>query len=648
MPLLNRTILIISALVACLFPAALAAQSVITIAPQQCVWRAGDDPTWSAPQLDESGWQPWSQWKPNFAHPHLWVRCHFEPATLRAAAKPAVQVGLFSAYQLFFNCVEIGAVGNLNNGNSSLDAIRSYPVQRSALADPSATLALRITYRMTLSNSGPFRGNIDMPLELRAGDEPLLDALRARAVLTRAIRFAPTAIGFGIIGVLAVVLLGLFLYDRSRSELLLLSIGCMSLAALRINEFASASLLNYSVSAGLVILGLGNIGLTVTQIPFFYKLARRPMPRSIAVLLVAVAAAYIPTWMDAFSAANQPAIMGPFNAMVVRPFALLAHIVISLVPFFAFWPYAQIPRRMRPVAILCMMWGASDLVWFVVELTAIPIPGVPNLFARWGLTLLAARAFTTACVLAALLALLFRDQRQVTEERAHFAGEVEAARNVQQYLIPSQLPATPGFSIVSEYRPAREVGGDFFQVLPHATDGSLLLVVGDVAGKGIEAGMLATLIVGAVRTAASFTSDPARILSLLNERLQGRGLVTCIALRIDQDGNATLVNAGHLPPYLNGKELPVEGSLPLGAVSGIPFPAMRFTLKTDDALMLMTDGVVEAQKAEGPLFGFDRIAAMLQAGADAAGLAQAAQEFGQEDDITVLTLTLSPLGAVHV
>jgi serine phosphatase RsbU (regulator of sigma subunit) len=216
---------------------------------------------------------------------------------------------------------------------------------------------------------------------------------------------------------------------------------------------------------------------------------------------------------------------------------------------------------------------------------------VPNLFARWDLFLLSARGLTTACVLAALLALLFRDQRQVTEERAVFAGEVQAARDVQQYLIPAQLPATPGFSIASEYQPAREVGGDFFQVLPDATDGSLLLVVGDVAGKGIEAGMLATLIVGAVRTAAGFTSDPARILALLNERLHGRGLVTCLALRIEQDGRATLVNAGHLPPYLNGKELVVEGALPLGAVSGLHFPALRFTLAEGDALMLMTDGV---------------------------------------------------------
>jgi serine phosphatase RsbU (regulator of sigma subunit) len=175
-------------------------------------------------------------------------------------------------------------------------------------------------------------------------------------------------------------------------------------------------------------------------------------------------------------------------------------------------------------------------------------------------------------------------------------------------------------------------------VLPSASDGSTLIVVGDVAGKGMEAGMLATLIVGGIRTAASFTTEPLRILSLLNERMQGRGLATCVALHIERDGSATLANAGHLPPYLNGQEMAMEGALPLGSVSGITFPVLRFKLAEGDALMLMTDGVAEAQNAEGHLFGFERIAEMLRKGVAATALATAAQEFGQEDDITVLTV----------
>ncbi len=634
------------ALLALLFPCALAAQSVVGISTQQCVWHAGDDARWAAQQLDETGWLPYSNWKASTSDPHLWVRCRVDLGALQSEAHPAIQVSLYSAYQLYLNGTLIGAEGNLGNGNSSLDSIRSYPVPAEPFSADSATgsstLALRITDRKANMNGGPYGTIVSSPLQLRAGDVPLLDALRARTALTNAVQYAPTAISFGIIGVLAVVLLGMFLYDRSRTELLLLSLGCLSLAALRINEFTSASLLDYSVSAGIVIVGLGNIGMTLTQAPFYFALAGRRMPRPLIALLVLLSMDSFPAWISAVWAGNQPALMGPLILYFVRPSSLFAHTVLSLVPFFVFWPYAAIPRRMRPLAALCMLWSAADFIWFMTEMTAWNIPGIPDLFARWGLTLLAARAVTTACVLTALLALLFRDQRQATEERALFAGEVHAARDVQQYLIPAQLPATPGLSISSEYRPSREVGGDFFQVLPDTTDGSVLIVVGDVAGKGVEAGMLATLIVGSVRTAASFTSDPARILALLNERLRGRGLVTCLALRIERDGDVTLINAGHLPPYLNGKELPVEGALPLGAVSGFRFPAMHFTLGEGDTLMLMTDGVVEAQNARGQLFGFERITELLRTGADGGALAAAAQDFGQQDDITVLTLSFAP------
>lgn len=238
----------------------------------------------------------------------------------------------------------------------------------------------------------------------------------------------------------------------------------------------------------------------------------------------------------------------------------------------------------------------------------------------------------------AVFAILVLRFARTRGEEERYAGEVQAARGVQQYLIPEHLPNTPGLKIESEYRPAREVGGDFFQVLPDANDGSVLIIVGDVAGHGMEAGMLATLIVGAIRTAAAFTIDPARILSLLNERMQGRGLATCLALRVEKDGRAALANAGHLPPYMNGKELAMEGALPLGAIAGIDFPVLRFNLAEGDELMLMTDGVAEAQDAEGSLFGFERIGEMLGNGVGASTLANAAQSFGQEDDITVLTV----------
>jgi len=255
------------------------------------------------------------------------------------------------------------------------------------------------------------------------------------------------------------------------------------------------------------------------------------------------------------------------------------------------------------------------------------------------------RQVAEALFLLALFAILILRFARTRSQEERFAGEVQAARNVQQYLIPEHLPNTQGLVIESEYRPAKEVGGDFFQVLPQEADGSVLIIVGDVAGHGMEAGMLATLIVGAIRTAAEFTTEPGSILALLNKRMQGRGLATCLALRVEKDGSAALANAGHLPPYLNGRELAIEGALPLGAIGGIEFPVLHFKLAELDTLMLMTDGVAEAQDAAGRLFGFERVGEMLRKGVAAAALANAAQAFGQEDDITVLTVARSVAAA---
>ncbi len=242
------------------------------------------------------------------------------------------------------------------------------------------------------------------------------------------------------------------------------------------------------------------------------------------------------------------------------------------------------------------------------------------------------------CVpLAVLVIFLLRFVEQ-QRENVRMVDDLRQAQEVQKVVLPENLPQIAGLTIKSEYRPAREVGGDFFQIVPHPTDGSVLIVVGDVTGKGLQAGMLVALIVGAIRTAAQYDPDPLHVLQALNNRLCGRGQAhaTCLALSIASDGAAVLANAGHLPPYLNGKELPMEGAVPLGMVSGAEFSVMRFQLAQGDTLMLMSDGVAEAQDRHGSLFGFERIRTMLQQAVTAEDIATAAQQFGQEDDISVL------------
>jgi Stage II sporulation protein E (SpoIIE) len=244
-------------------------------------------------------------------------------------------------------------------------------------------------------------------------------------------------------------------------------------------------------------------------------------------------------------------------------------------------------------------------------------------------------------LLLVLFVLLIRRLLLSLRRQREMALDVKQAQEVQQVLIPEQLPQIPGLAIESEYHPASDVGGDFFQIIPGLDDESVLVVAGDVTGHGLQAGMLVALIVGAIRTATERSVDPLETLQVLNRRLCGRGNAhaTCLALHISAEGTAILANAGHLPPYLNGKELPMEGALPLGMTANADFPVLRFQLEPGDCLMLLSDGVAEAQNEQGKLFGFERIRALLENSTPAAVLAAAAQNFGQQDDISVISIT---------
>jgi hypothetical protein len=267
---------------------------------------------------------------------------------------------------------------------------------------------------------------------------------------------------------------------------------------------------------------------------------------------------------------------------------------------------------------------------------------VPTAFAIFGFQISLGTAST---MLSLLLVTVMLSRRFLHSQRKQeqWRQEIKQAQHVQQVLIPEKLPLIAGLTIESEYRPAREVGGDFFQIIPGNGDGSVLIVVGDVTGKGLQAGMLVALIVGAIRSTVQHSTDPLRVLNSLNEELCDRehASATCLMLRIEADGMVTLANAGHLPPYLNGQEMQMEGSLPLGVIAGAEFPVMYFNLKLGDTLMLMSDGIAEAQDEHGHLFGFERIDRMLRVPMTASSLAAAAQEFGQEDDILVLRIERS-------
>jgi len=236
-------------------------------------------------------------------------------------------------------------------------------------------------------------------------------------------------------------------------------------------------------------------------------------------------------------------------------------------------------------------------------------------------------------------AALCAEMVEAARERAAYAAELQAASSVQQLLLQSGSRPTPGFQVESVYLPASEVGGDFFFVQP-APDGSLLAIVGDVSGKGLTAAMRVAMILGVLRRETSY--HPAEILFSLNNALvaQGQlGFATACCIRIALTGEFAFANAGHIAPYISSRELETIPALPLGLVANQHFELAQGRLGNGERLVLLSDGVPEARSQSGQLLGFERTAALCSQAAD--HIARTAQQFGQEDDITVVALSLS-------
>jgi len=233
-----------------------------------------------------------------------------------------------------------------------------------------------------------------------------------------------------------------------------------------------------------------------------------------------------------------------------------------------------------------------------------------------------------------------RRRIRIQLDKAALESELAAAHEVQRLMVPEELPPAPGYTIESIYRPAAQVGGDFFQVIP-LSGGQTLVVVGDVSGKGLSAAMIVSMLIGMLHTISKISREPAQILAELNSRLFERkhgGFVTCLAARLDPSGHVALANAGHLAPWLNGSEVEFAGSLPLSLIATANPEQATLEMRPGDRLALITDGVVEARDAEGALFGFDRTQALMRRQASSLALAEAAIQHGQDDDLTVIAI----------
>jgi serine phosphatase RsbU (regulator of sigma subunit)/anti-sigma regulatory factor (Ser/Thr protein kinase) len=258
---------------------------------------------------------------------------------------------------------------------------------------------------------------------------------------------------------------------------------------------------------------------------------------------------------------------------------------------------------------------------------------------------------------------LVRQQQAEAATRQRFEQELEVAKLIQQNFLPKQLPELTGWQVSAYYRPAREVGGDFYDVIP-LPEGKVGFVVGDVTDKGVPAALVMAATRSVLRASAQRLVNPGETLERVNEHLcpdmPEKMFVTCLYGVLDPaTGHFRFANAGHDLPYVKtaqgSEELRARG-MPLGLMPGMLYEEKETVLQPGDSLLLHSDGVVEAHDPEGAMFGFPRLK---QCVADYPGgselidrvlsdlHAHTGPDAEQEDDITMVVLQRSP-GAAHL
>ena len=615
-------------------------------------WRfhTGDDPGWSSAGFADSGWEaikadaPWgAQGHAGYAG-FAWYRRRLD------AEGPGPSLGVLfppvdDAYEVFWNGQGIGSYGRLpphakwfEFGHAAV-----FPLPGTGDGSAHGEMAVRVWKAPFYNLDDPLGGGFeDAPV---LGSPSVLELLRrapeagyANSILPRAttglllLVVGLTALAFWLIGrqMLFVWLAGWLLSSGVYS--------LMWLPPIRFGWSAQASQIGtlLSGSAGepclwflfLAIFGLGT-----------HRRWRRATVLLTAVYAAAIVAdcGVVLLWPHAGAGMRRADDALSWMGTVLPLFSLVILVIgVRTRRAHAIWPLAiaVVASEMYGFLVTCsqqLVNSGSDWVEILTRPHLVMGPYSMSLHALLDLLL-------SVVLIVTVVRLQARHWRRQTV----LEGEMRSAREVQQVLLPEEVPAIPGYSIVTVYQPAAEVGGDFFQVMPTA-DG-WLVVIGDVSGKGLAAAMTVSLIVGTLRTLAEREWAPEAILTGLNRRLLGRtpgGFTTCLAMHVREDGDVRLASAGHPPPYWNGQEFPMAMALPLGITADLELEERTERLEIGDRLTVYTDGLPEARNGRGELYGFDRVAGLMAELPRAEQIVAAARNFGQEDDITVLTLTRS-------
>jgi hypothetical protein len=611
-------------------------------------FHTGDDLGWASPSLDDSAWEPinasssWgSQDHPGYTG-FAWYRRHLDISlapganTTYALLIPPVD----DAYEVYWNGKLIGGYGKLPPHPRWYYASQSHALD--VPSTESGTIAIRVWKSPLLFVDPASLGGMNgMPV---LGDAESIAAqlavLNSESTLQYLYDFSLTILyGF-------VTLVSLLLWGRDRKVGLFLWLAIFTATPallLMLAEFLSS--ISYGWGRGLnqPIYALNHISLWFLLLYLLRLNGNRTLVRWTRILAVCTfAAGVLDGSLAFFWGTAGPWMQGADSILTaiillveVFPFVIVAIGVRQRLDH-ANWVVAisAIVSQMIESIAAASAAGQRFTHWTLFEIVDRP------LFSVHGVVFRAAQL--AAIVL--FIAILYAVYRFNTEQRTRqllLEREMQSALEIQRVLIPEALPSIEGFTITSAYRPALEVGGDFFQII-RENDGSTIVALGDVSGKGMKAAMNVSLIVGVLRSLSDACVNPGEMLETLNRCLYGRlqgGFVTAILLRLEANGNVALANAGHLPPFLNQQELEMEGALPLGLLPSITYDEVSMRLHPGDQLSLYTDGLLEARSTTGELYGFERLHRLLASRPSAQQATDAAVSFGQEDDITVVTLT---------
>jgi len=240
-------------------------------------------------------------------------------------------------------------------------------------------------------------------------------------------------------------------------------------------------------------------------------------------------------------------------------------------------------------------------------------------------------------------------------ERERVEQELRVAQRIQHALLPKSPPELEGWGIAHDYRPAREVGGDFYDFLS-LNDGRVVLIIGDVSGKGIPAALVMACTQSVLRAVALRAGiPPSQALEEANDvlftYLPPNVFATCFyAVLEPTEGWLQYANAGHNLPccWHEGVATKLRArGMPLGLMPGMGYEEKETTLAPGDGVLLYSDGLIEAHDPRREMFGTARMEEFVRAHQGGATLIDSllaeleqftGEEWEQEDDIALLTL----------